>query len=78
MRVRLGAAVAALACVAGLSTSSAAPRGVEKGETLGFLVTKFAVAIYYGDFATDCPEDFSPTTDEQYLLTQTPAGARVS
>ncbi len=72
-RARLGAAVAAVACVAGLSTSSAAPRGDAKGETLGFLVTKFAVAIYYGDFATDCPEGFSPTTDEQYLLTQKPA-----
>ncbi|MCB2106061.1 MAG: hypothetical protein KDE14_00115 [Rhodobacteraceae bacterium] len=45
----------------------------ETGETLGFLVTQFAVAIHYGDFDSDCPDGLTPTTDEAYLLTQSPA-----
>ena len=42
------------------------------GETLGFFVTQFAIAMHYGDFASDCPDGLSPTTDEGYLLTQSP------
>ncbi len=42
-----------------------------QGKTLGFLVTKFSPSVYYGE--NDCPDGLTPTTDEAFLLTQTPA-----
>ncbi|MBM3514072.1 MAG: hypothetical protein FJX59_10195 [Alphaproteobacteria bacterium] len=55
-------------------TLAALPAGAAgDGETLGFLVINFAPAVYRGDFASDCPEGLSATTDEGFLLTQTPA-----
>lgn len=63
-----------LAGAAALVMALPAPtRAADDGETLGFLVVNFAPAVYRGDFASDCPEGLSPTTDEGFLLTQTPA-----
>ena len=54
-----------------MTTPSAIAAPADEGETLGFLVTQFAISIYYGDFKTDCPDGITPTTDEAFLLTQT-------
>jgi hypothetical protein len=62
-----------LFAVALMTSCSAFAAANPEGETLGFLVTEFAPSIYYGDLATDCPDGISPTTDEGFLLTQTPA-----
>jgi hypothetical protein len=63
----------AAACLIASGTAGAADKVASKGETLGFLMTEFAIAIYYGDIKVDCPDGLTPTTDEGFLLTQTPA-----
>jgi len=35
--------------------------------TLGFLLTKFSPAVYYGKFEDDCPHGFEKSTEENFL-----------
>jgi hypothetical protein len=58
--------------LAGLSGGPSMALASSEGKTLGFLVTRWNIAIHYGEFETDCPGGFELTSAESYLAMRSP------